>query len=212
MPRIISMTDRARAQTTLSVITDVIVYVLPLPTLVGVRLPTFQRIVLLGVFSLGFIVVLAGCFRTYWIYEVVTQTYDVTWHGYMLWIWTAVEVNSGVICGCVPTLRPLFQPQRRSSTGTIGGTHTHAPQLHPYGSESSRLRSYQGSGIDSISGMFRRRVFPNRETNRPGALGLEPFPRRSFLAVAHRTLETPSTTSETTHHERNDSGIAIRKA
>ncbi|KAL2206744.1 hypothetical protein CC79DRAFT_1292489 [Sarocladium strictum] len=199
------------AQTTLSVITDLIVYVLPLPTLVGVRLPTFQRIVLLGVFSLGFIVVLAGCFRTYWIYEVVTQTYDVTWHGYMLWIWTAVEVNSGVICGCVPTLRPLFQPQRRSSAGTIGPTHSHQPQLHPYGSEPSRVRSYQGSGIDSISGMFRRRVFPNRGSERPSALGLESFPRRSFLTGAHQTLGTPSTTSETTHHETNDSGVAIRK-
>ena len=36
------------------------------------------------------------------------ETYDITWEGFNLWIWAAVEVNLGVICGCVPVLRPLF--------------------------------------------------------------------------------------------------------
>jgi hypothetical protein len=124
----------------------------------SLRLPAFQRAVLLGVFSLGFIVVLAGCFRAYWVYEVVTQTYDVTWHGYMLWIWTAVEVNSGVICGCVPTLRPLFQPQRRSSNGSRGTSSNHAPHLRQYrvGAVDAITNTPHDPPIDSIKGRFYR--------------------------------------------------------
>lgn len=145
------------AQTTLTVITDFIVFALPLPTLIGVRLPTFQRIVLLGVFSLGVVVVLASCFRTYWVYEVVTQTYDVTWQGYMLWIWTAVEVNAGVICGCVPTLRPLFQPHRRSSSNNSRGRSSQNNQSGTGGTQSRMSRKQtDANGVDSIEGRFRR--------------------------------------------------------
>lgn len=36
------------------------------------------------------------------------KTYDITWEGFNLWMWAAVEVNLGVICGCVPVLRPLL--------------------------------------------------------------------------------------------------------
>lgn len=55
------------------------------------------------------------------------ETYDVTWEGFSLWIWAAVEVNLGVICGCVPALRPLIYkvaPGRRTAVGegTTGAT------------------------------------------------------------------------------------------
>lgn len=167
-----SLTDSCRAQTTLSVITDFIVYVLPLPTLIGVRLPTFQRMVLLGVFSLGFVVVLAGCFRTYWIYEVVIRTYDVTWHGYTLWIWVAVEVNSGVICGCVPTLRPLFQTQRKTSSGggTGGNSRGRTQSLPQQGTADVTRSRNSGHGVESIEGTFRRlRHVLGRKLRRPRA-------------------------------------------
>lgn len=45
--------------------------------------------------------------RLYWVIQVTLYTYDVTWDGFELWIWTAVEVNMGVVCGCAPMLRPL---------------------------------------------------------------------------------------------------------
>jgi len=71
-----------------------------------------QRIGLIALFSLGFVVVIAGCMRLYWTHYVVEETFDVTWDGFDLWVWTAVEVNLGVICGCVPVLKPLFFPSK----------------------------------------------------------------------------------------------------
>lgn len=56
-------------------------------------------------------------------HKVVYDTYDVTWDGFDLWIWTAVEVNLGVICGCVPSLKPLVFRYRSRST-TYGGSNT----------------------------------------------------------------------------------------
>ncbi|KAF3019223.1 hypothetical protein E8E14_000506 [Neopestalotiopsis sp. 37M] len=96
------------AQTIVTVITDFIVYILPMPTLWALKLPRLQRIGLMTVFGFGCVVVVAGCIRSYWIYHVEVQTYDVTWEGFYLWIWAAVEVNLGVICGCAPVLKPLL--------------------------------------------------------------------------------------------------------
>jgi hypothetical protein len=159
--RLLMVTDgRFRAHSISNVLTDFIVYVLPLPILIGVRLPTLQRVALLGVFSLGFLVVVAGCIRAYWVYEVVLQTYDVTWQGYTLWIWVAVEVNFSVICGCVPTLRPLFQSSRRknSSSGSGAGatsSRSRAQQSSQHGTDVTRSRN-SGHGVESIEATFHR--------------------------------------------------------
>lgn len=97
------------AQALCNVCTDLIVYVLPIPTLAALSLPLGQRIATIALFSLGLIVVVAGCMRAYWIsYVVVADLPDFTWEGYHLWIWTAVECQLSVICGCVPVLKPLF--------------------------------------------------------------------------------------------------------
>jgi hypothetical protein len=93
------------------------IYVLPMPTLIRLKLPTAQRIGLMILFGVGGIIVVAGSFRAYWVHEVLYETYDVTWEGFNLWVWTAVETNVGVICGCIPALKPLlFRSRNLGST------------------------------------------------------------------------------------------------
>ncbi|KAI1637769.1 hypothetical protein F4809DRAFT_603289 [Biscogniauxia mediterranea] len=108
-------------QTIVTVLTDFIVYILPMPTLWGLKLPALQRISLMVLFGFGSIVVVAGCMRTYWIHHVEYETYDVTWEGFDLWIWAAVEVNLGVICGCAPVLKTLVWPSKAGSSRTRSG-------------------------------------------------------------------------------------------
>lgn len=97
------------SQAATTAVCDFIVWVLPLPALYRAKLPLAQRLALITLFSFGLIVVLAGCIRTYWIHYVVQETYDVTWYGFQLWMWTAVEVQLGIMCGCVPWLKSLFK-------------------------------------------------------------------------------------------------------
>lgn len=122
-------------QSIMNVVTDFIVWALPLYTLYRARLPLAQRIALIILFSFGLFVCVAGCVRTYWIYYIIEETFDPTWQGFHLWIWTAVEVHLGVICGCVPWLKSLIKYKkgtdvnepshgymRSGATATIGGS------------------------------------------------------------------------------------------
>lgn len=102
-------------QAVITVLADFTVWILPLPTFLRAQLPMSQRIALTVLFSFGLFVVFGACMRTYWIWYVVEATYDVTWEGFHLWIWTAVEVHLGIICGCIPTLKGLIRPHNGTS-------------------------------------------------------------------------------------------------
>jgi hypothetical protein len=105
-------------QSTLNVVTDFMIYALPIPTLFSLSLPWTQRIGLVVLFSVGGIIVVAGSFRAYWIHYTLYETYDATWDGYQIWVWTAIETNVGVVCGCIPALKPLLFPSRARQQGS----------------------------------------------------------------------------------------------
>lgn len=94
------------------------IYALPIPTLFSLSLPMAQRIGLVILFSVGGVIVVAGSFRAYWVHYVLYNTYDATWYGYEIWLWTAIETNVGVVCGCIPALKPLLFPARARSQGS----------------------------------------------------------------------------------------------
>ncbi|EAQ88607.1 hypothetical protein CHGG_05226 [Chaetomium globosum CBS 148.51] len=84
-----------------------------------------------------------GLYPCYWIHYVVQETYDVTWYGFHLWLWTALEVHLGIICGCVPWMRSLSTLRRdkrnaRAQKGTIGNVSSVAELINM---DSSRRRS-----------------------------------------------------------------------
>ncbi|KAK3949879.1 hypothetical protein QBC32DRAFT_27455 [Pseudoneurospora amorphoporcata] len=95
-------------QAILTVVADFIVWALPLPTFYRARIPMHQRVIIIGLFSAGLFVVFAACIRTYWVHYVVWETWDPTWEGIHIWAWTAVEIHLGIMCGCVPYFKSLF--------------------------------------------------------------------------------------------------------
>jgi len=112
------------ANTCITPILDFFVWVIPLPSLYHLKLPLLQRIALIALFSFGLIVISAGCIRIYWLNYVLLKTYDVTWYGFLLWLWTPVEVQLGIICGCVPWIKPLFKSRKARQTVTSGQGHS----------------------------------------------------------------------------------------
>ncbi|GJC80844.1 hypothetical protein ColLi_03682 [Colletotrichum liriopes] len=103
-----------------NVLTDVAVYLLPMPTLFKLQMPLNQRISLIILFGLGTVVVIAGITRTYWVLHVEIRyaedpAYDLTWEGFNIWVWTALEANLAIVCGCAPALRRLFTNGKEKS-------------------------------------------------------------------------------------------------
>ncbi|CZR68051.1 related to integral membrane protein [Phialocephala subalpina] len=90
-----------------NIVTDMVVFTLPLPVLGSLKLPTRQKAVLLGVFCLGFFTCSLSIVRIDFLKQAAKST-DFTWDNVEASCWSVIELNSGVVCACLPTLRPLL--------------------------------------------------------------------------------------------------------
>jgi hypothetical protein len=132
-------------------------------------MPLRQRIAVGFLFSLGFIVTIAGIIRTWYIYKSLIAEYDQTWYAYPLWIAAAVEIDLGVICASAPALRPFFA-QLPFSLSSL--TSTLAPKR--YASRGSNLNSSEGTTLESKASRNKpvsdstRNTIPTGDTSRHG--------------------------------------------
>ncbi|GAB7327848.1 hypothetical protein MBLNU13_g11638t1 [Cladosporium sp. NU13] len=116
----------------LNIVTDIAVAVLPLPVIKTLNLPKSQKLALTFVFCLGGITCVVSLMRLQSLYAVSVSE-DISWDNPMAALWSNLEVNIGIICSCLPTLKTcvmrvfpkMFTSSRGTSTGhgimTIGG-------------------------------------------------------------------------------------------
>ncbi|KAI1176792.1 hypothetical protein F4777DRAFT_597194 [Nemania sp. FL0916] len=98
-----------------NIISDIIVFVLPLPVLTHLNLPKVQRLTLVGIFSLGFFTCAISVIRI----KYLKQGGDFSYQNVEASSWSITELCSGVICVCLPTLRPFVQKYVPKLAGTI---------------------------------------------------------------------------------------------
>lgn len=100
-----------------NIITDLAILVLPIPVLTGMRLPQRQKTILVLTFALGIFVTIVDVVRIYYLqqassdqiatHEHLGTASDFPFNASTAFMWSAVEVNVGIICACIPTLKPL---------------------------------------------------------------------------------------------------------
>src|SRR5256885_4074394 len=108
-----------------NVITDLAILFLPMPILTGMRLPRKQKIILVVTFSFGIFVTVVDIVRVAYLENAalnrlqavgtddnrnarLVEQKDFPWYASLSFMWSAVEVNVGIVCACVPSLKPLF--------------------------------------------------------------------------------------------------------
>lgn len=88
-----------------NIATDVAVLVMPFPLLGRLNLPGRQRMLLFGIFGLGFFTVAISVLRI----KYLKLFEDFTWENVESSAWSVGELCSGITCACLPTLRPFLK-------------------------------------------------------------------------------------------------------
>ena len=70
---------------------------MPIPIVWTLQLSLKQRIAVLTLFAMGFIVCIAGIWQAVYVNEALGKSYDETWVGWPLWIASAIEVDLGIV-------------------------------------------------------------------------------------------------------------------
>jgi hypothetical protein len=88
-----------------------LVAILPIPVIFNLQME--KRWSVLSLLSLGFLVTIVGCVRTYFVWKGFLDTYDITWWSEQHWICSEVENDLALVCFpsvlCLPPWRrPLL--------------------------------------------------------------------------------------------------------
>ncbi|KAI9756382.1 MAG: protein disulfide-isomerase precursor [Chaenotheca gracillima] len=92
----------------MNLISDVMIFVLPLPMVWSLELRLMEKIQVTLVFMTGLFIVAVSIVRLAFTYGFVSQT-DTTWASTQTFTWSIIEVNVGIMCACMPTLRALLK-------------------------------------------------------------------------------------------------------
>jgi len=90
-----------------TILTDVIILLIPMRELWKLQLRKFEKIALTLTFSLGFFVVFASAYRFRVLFTYSSQ--DPTYTLAPTVGWTSIEMSAGLISACLPVLRPVVQ-------------------------------------------------------------------------------------------------------
>ena len=103
--------DKATAELTagaINTLEDILVNILPIPVVYKLNMPYRQRIGIVVLLSLGGIATVMGGVRTFYIWKSLVGSWDEPWYAYPLFIAATLEIDLGIICACVPALKPLW--------------------------------------------------------------------------------------------------------
>ncbi|KAK7191614.1 hypothetical protein DPSP01_004781 [Paraphaeosphaeria sporulosa] len=106
--------------------TDFLIYLWPARYLWRIQLPLKQRLGLVFVFTCGLIVCVAGVFRMIYLQRYFTNS-DLLWDAALTTSLGIVEVNIGIVCGCLPCVKPVLAKLLPSLFGSTGRTSRTTP-------------------------------------------------------------------------------------
>lgn len=121
----------------INILTDFAIIILPMPVIRSLNLARRQKQALLAIFAVGGAVCVVSILRLQSLVKI-SNSKDPTYDNPPAASWSSVETNVGIICSCLPLLRPLmtrylphvFTSYKRSTRAPTGGT---APQLFQTG-------------------------------------------------------------------------------
>ncbi|KAF2626384.1 hypothetical protein BU25DRAFT_343968 [Macroventuria anomochaeta] len=98
----------------LNLFSDVVILLIPIPTLLSLSVPLRQRLALVGIFSIGMLAIVASSVRMRVMTLWAASPWNSAIYGTDLLLWGQVETNSGIISASVPFLRLLFRRKERA--------------------------------------------------------------------------------------------------
>ncbi|KAH8700958.1 hypothetical protein BGW36DRAFT_338843 [Talaromyces proteolyticus] len=96
------------ASSVTNIASDIAIIILPLPHIWRLQLRLSEKVLLTLIFGLGLFVIFTSIFRLFVFLDHELISSDITYS--LVWViaWSDIETGMGIICACLPTLRPVF--------------------------------------------------------------------------------------------------------
>ncbi|KAL8854573.1 MAG: hypothetical protein Q9221_000608 [Calogaya cf. arnoldii] len=160
----------------LNVFGDFYLLLVPLPAVAKLRIPFRQKLGVTAVFFTGLLACSSGILALYYRIQLL-DTQDSTWQFTPVFIFTVMEINTGIIVSCMPTVPALIQDiryqitkarkaSRKSviTTGHASKNTSRSKSNHHTSKNNSRSKSHQNNGSAQKSERQPMAELPSRRT------------------------------------------------
>ncbi|SLM35439.1 Major facilitator superfamily domain, general substrate transporter [Lasallia pustulata] len=190
-----------------NIITDLAILFLPMPILTSLRLPRKQKIILIITFSFGAFVAVIDVVRIAYLESAslvrlqeqqqgsygpvsrMSQTGDFSWYASLSFMWSAIEVHVGIMCACVPALKPLVSKVLPSMLRDVNEAYNSFDRTHVSSSVSEGPRSDEL--VEKDLGV------PSGNTTTDAAPGSDPNNMNMLESITTPDTAGPATSTQT---------------
>ncbi|KAK7428309.1 hypothetical protein QQZ08_005206 [Neonectria magnoliae] len=96
------------SQAVFNIVSDIIIIVLPIPTIHRLNMRLKQKITIGLLLALGSAVVVVSCIRFGYV-QKMEKNPDITWTQALASLWSCIEMNTGIICNCLAQMKPFVR-------------------------------------------------------------------------------------------------------
>lgn len=144
----------------MNMVTDFAIFAIPISPVLHLQMPRRRKLHLLAVFCLGFLYAIRTQASTVILNDNSSacaisivrliqlhrtkDPKDPLWDSADAAYWSAIEINVGILCACIPTLRPLVKKFAPRLIGSTARETLYAPQ---FGSAQTRRSRINEAGI-----------------------------------------------------------------
>ncbi|CAH0050885.1 unnamed protein product [Clonostachys solani] len=148
-----------------NIVSDVILFILPLPMVVGLHIPRRQKIGLVIIFGIGSLTVITSVVRVALLPQMLGNP-DGPWMVGVVSVWTQVEGYLIIMCASLPTFRkfirhvaPKLLGESRYGSKTKTNENSHPPSRTLVPNSQSRRDRHQYSQFDPEEGHVTTETF-----------------------------------------------------
>ncbi|KAL5414765.1 hypothetical protein PMIN04_008888 [Paraphaeosphaeria minitans] len=200
---------------TVNIVQDIVILILPIAVLKSLSITSRQKKVLIVVFGLGAVVCLVSIIRLQTLVSI-SNSMDPTFDNPPAAMLSAIETNVGIICACLPSMRPLltsmmpvcfpegsqYHNSSRFDVEQPKHMRYHSGSYRPYTADSVRKPSNSRSGGAASQG-YKPSSPTSRSHSRSGSTG--PIYTRTAPVRSQSTSSNRSRIGSRNGHSRTPS-------
>ncbi|KAK4450156.1 hypothetical protein QBC34DRAFT_461346 [Podospora aff. communis PSN243] len=120
-----------------NIASDFAILTLPMPVIKSLQLPQRQKVMLIAVFCLGFFPCAVSIYRVKTLRTAI-DTQDPMYDNVDAATWSFLELTTGVLAACLPTLRPIFLAAMPGLFGASGHRNRTGHSTHGNGQNTAK--------------------------------------------------------------------------
>lgn len=146
-----------------NVVVDFVLVFMPLPYVWRLHTSLYQRLILASMFALGLFICIVSIVRLTIVMAIESSDNNVTYNLRDFMLWSTVEVNIGLVCACLPSMRQflkmvglnrLFSSIRGSSRNTPGASGGPSNAVNPSKASQQQQQHKRSTTRGSRSGIL----------------------------------------------------------